>query len=498
MKKFLSLDFLLKISYDSILFKNYRPYFSDLNSFYYSMSRRSIVILAVIGLLLGAKSQAYSTFSDGTLIRGSGPEVYVLEHGVKRWIPDPTIFKNLFYDWEKIKNVTDETLNGFPSGAKISSDYSDGALLRFDKSPKVFLLDNSRLRWVPDPNIFNSNNFSWENIVAVPDSWIRFWNVGTDVKSGEFLLLPTSFITTKPPAEIKLMRVTFSYSGANPTGPVSDLAWDTFLDGYDAYWQSSGSNYTRTIDLPGVNKTYTFYVRSRNKDGKIDSHPASYSFKVIGFSPSYSQLKILTIKASGSSDLDEYVTVINYSATSIDITGLIIKNKNNDAFSIPGGSEYLQLGSSYSPKDIILEPNKKADIFSGPSPIGKNFLLNKCIGYLNNFYNFSPRLPQECPRPIDQDIISLNENCRNYINSLPVCATPDTGDIRVGYDKQCTDYLTSTLNYSGCVMRYQVDPDFLKIDWYLYLNRTSGFWNDSHDEAELVDKDGNLISSYSY
>ncbi|MBU4338515.1 lamin tail domain-containing protein [Patescibacteria group bacterium] len=462
------------------------------------MPKRLIVILAIIGLLFSFESQAYSTFSNGTLVKGSGPEVYVLEHGIKRWIPNPAIFKNLFYDWGKIKKVADDMLNSFPNGNNMGKIFSDGALLKSDKSPKVYLYDNGKLRWVTDPNIFNSNDFSWENITVIPDNKIKTLKVSADVKSGEFLLLPATFITVKPPKETDIKKVTFSYSGVNPTGPVSELTWETFLDGYDAAWQGAYSKYTRTIDLPAVNKTYTFYARSRNKDGKIDSRPASYTFKTIDFSSLYNQLKISSVTRKAVPELNENIKITNSSKTSIDITGLVVKNQKNETAYLPKAVEVLYLQAGDLAKNLILEPGKTVIIFSGPSPAGKNFRLNKCAGYLNYYYNFLPRIREECPKPIEQELAGFNRNCRDYVKNLKACAPPNTADIKVTYDSQCANYLISAFNYSNCVARYQIDPDFLKNDWYIYLNRSSGFWNDLRDEAKLLDKDGNLIDSYSY
>jgi len=463
------------------------------------MPKHLIILIIIFGLFFGFQGRAQN-FLDGTLIKAGGPEVYVLEHGLKRWIINPKIFSELFYSQDKIIRVSDNDLANFPPGNKLDSsgNFPDGALLKSAGNPKVYVSDQGSLRWIPNPDVFNSNNFSWGNIITVSGNAIDNKGKGADVQNGEFLLLPTAFITEKPPAQINLTRVTFSYSGTNPTGPVSELTWETFLDGYDAYWQGPTSNYTRVIDLPGVNKTYTFYVRSRNKGGKIASRPASYSFGTAGFSSTYAQLKINDIKRSGSTETDEYVKIANYSAASIDITGLVLKNKNNETLPIPKGSEYLYLENGGSLKDIILEPGKNAIIFTGSSPAGKNFRLNKCTGYLNYFYNFSPSLPQECPKPADQDIMTLGKNCRDYINALQACATPNTADLKVSFDSQCTSYLTSIFNYSGCVTRHQSEPDFLKNDWYIYLNRRAGIWDDQRDEAKLLDQNNNLIDSYGY
>lgn len=462
------------------------------------MLKKLIVALAVIGLLFGAKSQAASTFSNGTLIKGSGPEIYVLEHGTKRWISTAKIFSSLFYSWDKVKIVSDDTLTSFPNGAKMGSAFSDGILLKSDKGLKVYLYDGGKLRWISSAAIFDSNNFSWENVFVIPDKKIKAIKVGTDVKSGEFLLLPASFFTVKPPKETNIKKVTFSYSGINSTGSVSGLTWETYMDGYDKAWQGASSKYTRTIDLPAVNKTYTFYIRSRNKDGKHESRPISYTFKIIGFSSAlYNQLKISGLTRKATPALNENIKITNISKADIDITGLFIKNQKNEKVNIPQAVEILYLQSGDSKKNLILEPGKSVIVFSGASPVGKNFRLNICAGYLN-YFNFPSKLPAECPKPIDQEFIDFNKTCRDYIKNLKVCTHPNTADFKPVFEKQCTDYLLNTFNYSNCVTRYRFNSDFLKNDWYIFLDRSLSLWDDSHDEAKLLDKDGSLIAAYSY
>lgn len=463
------------------------------------MLKRLILVLAVIGLLFGAKSQAASTFSNGTLIKGSEPEVYVLEHGVKRWISTAKIFNNLFYNWSKIKTVSNEILTSFPSGTKMGSTFSDGILMKSDKAPKVYLYDGGKLRWIPSSSIFDSNNFSWENIYVIPDKNIKKIKAGADVKSGEFLLLPVSYFTVKPLAETNVKKVIFTYSGFNPTGSVSGLTWETYMDGYDKSWQKASSKYTRTIDLPAVNKTYTFYVRSRNKEGKVESKPISYTFKIIGFSSSlYNKLKISGLTRKASIALNENIKITNISKEAIDITGLIIKNQKNETVNIPQAVETLYLQAGEVAKNLIIEPGKSVTIFSGVSPVGKSFRLNKCMGYLNNYYSFPIKISAECPKPLDQELTNFSDNCRNYIKNLKACAPPNTADLKVARDSQCTNYLIKTFNYSNCVSQYQMDPDFLKKDLYIFLNRASGFWDDLHGEAKLIDKDNGLIAIYTY
>lgn len=460
------------------------------------MSKPPIILAIIAGLFFGFHVQAVN-FTDGTLVKGSGPEVYVLEHGLKRWIANPNVFSQLYYRWNRIIRVSDDALAGFPPGNKLDNagSFPDGALLKSNKNPKVYVSDQGKLRWVPDPDIFISNNFFWENILIVNDAAINNRGKGTDVKYEEFIILPVTIITEKPPAEINFTRITFRYSGANPSGPVSDLSWETYLDGYDTRWQGT-SQYTRTIDLPTVNRSYKFYVRSKNKQGKIDSHPPSYSFKTAGFSPLTGKLKITGLKNKGTAKLDEYIKISNNSNDNIAITGLFIENKAGVRLKIPTGSEVYHPADGYA-GNIILGKGKSATIFTGPSPVVRSFRLNKCTGYLNS-YNFFQKVPEECPRSLDQSIAGFSKDCRDYITSLKTCGAPDINAFKIKYDNSCRAYLSENLNYTGCFNNYRYDPDFLKNDWYVFFERTTELWDDQHDEAKLSDQSGNKIDTHTY
>lgn len=58
-------------------------------------------------------------FRDGVLLKGSRPEVYVIQRGQKCWIPDPATFKAKGYDWNKIVVIPDEELERIPRGPEV-------------------------------------------------------------------------------------------------------------------------------------------------------------------------------------------------------------------------------------------------------------------------------------------------------------------------------------------------------------------------------------------
>ena len=53
---------------------------------------------------------------NGSLVKGSGPEVYVMEGGVKRHIPDLATFAAMGFLWGNLNNIPDSVLNSIPTG----------------------------------------------------------------------------------------------------------------------------------------------------------------------------------------------------------------------------------------------------------------------------------------------------------------------------------------------------------------------------------------------
>lgn len=94
--------------------------------------------------------------------------VYLLDMGKRRWIPNPTVYNQLFKDWNGI--VQDIDTNEIEKGIPIPET---AILFRCIDSPKVFLLDgvapHQTKRWITSPDVMNRYNFNWDKI--------QVWNV---------------------------------------------------------------------------------------------------------------------------------------------------------------------------------------------------------------------------------------------------------------------------------------------------------------------------------
>ncbi|MDF0665813.1 MAG: PLAT/LH2 domain-containing protein [Nitrospira sp.] len=105
--------------------------------------------------------------NDGLLIKGSGAAVYLIEAGERRWIPDPQTFNCRELDWNAIQTITDADLNSIPRGQDFPSR-ADGTLLK-GAGPAVFLMQSCERRWITSQEVFNRLGLNWGAVQTVSD-----------------------------------------------------------------------------------------------------------------------------------------------------------------------------------------------------------------------------------------------------------------------------------------------------------------------------------------
>ncbi|MBI4128458.1 MAG: N-acetylmuramoyl-L-alanine amidase, partial [Parcubacteria group bacterium] len=104
-------------------------------------------------------------YSDGTLVKGTGVEVYRIEKGVKRYITSATAFRLNGFDWNAITKADDAILSSVPYGQPIL--LPSGTLVRFG-APEVYRVDASALAHIPSVQIFKARNFQFSSVVTEP------------------------------------------------------------------------------------------------------------------------------------------------------------------------------------------------------------------------------------------------------------------------------------------------------------------------------------------
>jgi len=105
------------------------------------------------------------------------PEVYLIDSGQKRWIPNPTTYTNLFKDWNGILIYPD--IDTIDTGSSISNGAS---LIKGDQAPQVYLVDNGLKRWIINPDVFNKYYFDWNKVRVIPQVVIDYVPPGEDIQ----------------------------------------------------------------------------------------------------------------------------------------------------------------------------------------------------------------------------------------------------------------------------------------------------------------------------
>jgi len=122
--------------------------------------------------------------ADGSLLRSAGnSQVYLIENGKKRWITTVLAFVSNGYKWENINQVSDEELNSYPNGENILALNlkPDGSLIK-GSGFQVYLIENGKKRWIVTARVFTLKGYKWDKIVAVSDDELRFYLEGKNIE----------------------------------------------------------------------------------------------------------------------------------------------------------------------------------------------------------------------------------------------------------------------------------------------------------------------------
>lgn len=209
--------------------------------------------------------------------------------------------------------------------------------------------------------------------------------------------------------------------------------------------------------------------------------------------------------AASANPTDESIGIaVSYNAeTSVDISGWAVRSEaTGNVAVISKGAEIPKSGVVNTIQNIVLTPGSRAILISGRSPIGASFHENKCVGYFSNFQHFSPSLPQSCPVPSDElsalyGIGYLHDSsCIDYVKTIKRCET--TLKPPVGLSDSCQNFLTTHMNYNGCVTTHQNDTDFKNDTWRIYFGSYSPLWRPKNELIKLLDASGKTVDAFSY
>jgi hypothetical protein len=104
---------------------------------------------------------------DGLVLKGSGPDIYVLQDDKLRWISSIEAFEYFGYKWDEVHVVEDSFLGQFEKGQPIH------VLLKCPASLHIYALESGRKRWIKDIPTFLAEGYVWEDVKMVDCYYLR-------------------------------------------------------------------------------------------------------------------------------------------------------------------------------------------------------------------------------------------------------------------------------------------------------------------------------------
>lgn len=125
---------------------------------------------------------------DNTLVKDTGDgKIYSSENGKKRYIGTASLFNFLGFVWSAVKSFVSSEINSYLIGEPMK--YPDGSLVKSDKNPVVYLINNGQLYQILSAGIFSSLKLSWKNIKPLPSAEIDAFSKAGPAKHGEGTLI---------------------------------------------------------------------------------------------------------------------------------------------------------------------------------------------------------------------------------------------------------------------------------------------------------------------
>ena len=246
-----------------------------------------------------------------------------------------------------------------------------------------------------------------------------------------------------------------------------------------------------------------FPANKEEKPPEISEHLIPDGFTREQLSPYFLKIQVSSVSPNRSQNISSYSTIrlgsyFSSNDKEINITNWRIKSNRHEIV-IPKAIRIYNPLVWESEKDIVLSGGNYVYIYSHKSVFNRNLRLNKCIGYLENTYNFIPSLPQNCPSIPRSEFNYLSGECQSYIFSLRGCKLPESSFYNTlpGTDagNDCRAFL-NTISHGSCFKKHRYDVDFLSNEWRVWIDMD--ILDLEHDRVLLYDKEGLLVDEYSY
>jgi hypothetical protein len=110
------------------------------------------------------------------LVRGNGPEVFAIDNGSRRWVPNKATFDAMGLSLKDVQRLSDQELNKTPRGVDFPS--LSGRLVR-GSGLAIFRLEDGLRRLIPNMATLNAMGLSSESVQTLSDQELNSIRSGT-------------------------------------------------------------------------------------------------------------------------------------------------------------------------------------------------------------------------------------------------------------------------------------------------------------------------------
>lgn len=117
--------------------------------------------------------------ANGTLLKATNGAIFHLWDGKLRPVIDRKIFERNFY-WEHVVSVSDELLAKYPTGQRVR--FRDGTLMK-SSGGDLYIIENGKRRQFANPSVFSDFGYKAENAIEVSEAVIAIHPEGEQLES---------------------------------------------------------------------------------------------------------------------------------------------------------------------------------------------------------------------------------------------------------------------------------------------------------------------------
>jgi outer membrane protein assembly factor BamB len=122
---------------------------------------------AVINVPAFVAARVPAVLPEGTLVRqAGGSKIYEIEDGKRHWISTLELFVSRGFQWNQVTEADGSFLRSIPEGLPFG--VAEGSIVR-GNGDKVYVIENGLRRWIPTLTTFFVRGYRWESLVVLSD-----------------------------------------------------------------------------------------------------------------------------------------------------------------------------------------------------------------------------------------------------------------------------------------------------------------------------------------